>query len=84
KPRTTDAGSSTTAASATAATTLPGAPAVVAYPTRAGEVGGLPLSAAGVLLGVLGIAALVLAGLGLRRLAPGPGEPPHPPQVSGP
>jgi hypothetical protein len=62
---------SSTSATTTAPTAaIPsGAPVVVAYPTRAGEVGGLPVSAVGVLLGVLGLAALVLAGLGLRRLS---------------
>jgi cobalamin biosynthesis Mg chelatase CobN len=62
---------SSTSATTTAPTAaIPsGAPVVVTYPTRAGEVGGLPVSAVGVLLGVLGLAALVLAGLGLRRLS---------------
>jgi hypothetical protein len=41
----------------------------VAYPTRAGEVGALPVSTAGILLIVLGVAAATLVGLGLRRLS---------------
>lgn len=48
---------------------LPGAPEVVAYPTRAGEVGDLPISAPGLLLIVLGVAAATLVGLGLRRIS---------------
>jgi hypothetical protein len=72
----TSSGSSTSAASATTSqpATSPrpaGAPRVVAYPTRAGAVGSFPLSLAGALLAVVGIALLVLAGLGLRRLASG-------------
>lgn len=48
---------------------LPGAPAVVAYPTRADDVDGLPVAAPGLLLIVLGVAAATLVGLGLRRLS---------------
>lgn len=53
----------------TTTATLPGAPEVVAYPTRADDVGGLPVSAAAVLLIVLGVAAATFLGLGLRRLS---------------
>jgi hypothetical protein len=45
-------------------------------------VGGLPLSFAQVLIGVAGLALLVLAGLGLRRLIGVDDEPPPSPQVS--
>lgn len=78
-----DDGKTTTTGSAgatsTTATSLPGAPEVVAYPTRAGEVSGLPLSAAGILLVVLGVAAATLLGLGLRRFSGS--DDPHDPQV---
>jgi hypothetical protein len=47
---------------------LPGAPEVVAYPTRADDAGGA-LSASALLLIVLGVAVATLVGLGLRRLA---------------
>jgi hypothetical protein len=47
---------------------LPGAPEVVAYPTRADDADS-PVSAPGVLLIVLGVAAATLVGLGLRRLS---------------
>jgi hypothetical protein len=67
-----DDATSTTSTSGTAPATLPGAPAVVAYPTRAGEVGGLPISAGGLLLVVLGAGAATLLGLGLRRVAAAP------------
>lgn len=53
----------------TTTATPPGAPEVVAYPTRAGAVGGLPVSASAVLLIVLGVAAATFLGLGLRRLS---------------
>jgi hypothetical protein len=52
----------------TTTTTPPGAPEVVAYPTRADDAGG-PVSAPGVLLIVLGVAAATFVGLGLRRLS---------------
>jgi hypothetical protein len=58
-----------------------GAPAVVAYPTRAGAVGRLPISMAGILLLVLTGGALALTGLGLRHLASRSGRRPDP-QVS--
>jgi hypothetical protein len=74
--QTTTTGSGTTT---TTTATQPGAPAVVAYPTRAGEVSGLPVSAAGILLLVLGIAAATLLGLGLRRFSGS--DDPHDPQV---
>ncbi|HET6507264.1 MAG TPA: hypothetical protein VFG42_10775 [Baekduia sp.] len=74
------AAKSTTATTTTA--TLPGAPEVVAYPTRAGDgSGGLPISAAGIVLLVLGLAAATLIGLGLRRLSGS--EAAQAPQVSG-
>lgn len=53
----------------TTTATPAGAPEVVAYPTRAGDVGDLPVSAPGMLLIVLGVAAATLVGLGLRRLS---------------
>jgi len=56
---------------------------VVAYPTRAGDAGGLPLSLGQVLLGVLGLGVLALAAVGLRRLGGGYDEPPPPAQVTG-
>jgi hypothetical protein len=71
-------GSTTSSASSShAGSARPGAPRVVAYPSRAGEVGGLPLSLGQALLVVLGVALLVLAVLGLRRLGGGD-EPPAP------
>jgi hypothetical protein len=77
----TSSGSSSTASGSRPAT-RPGAPRPVAYPTRAGEVGGLPLSLGQALLVVLGIAALILAVLGLRRLTGGPGDQPPISQAS--
>lgn len=77
-----DAKTTTTGGSATTTTTpatLPGAPEVVAYPTRAGEVSGLPLSAPGILLVVIGVAAATLLGLGLRRFSGS--DDPQDPQV---
>jgi hypothetical protein len=62
---------SATPGSGSAATPL-GAPRPVAYPTRAGEVGDLPLSLGGAMLLVLAAGALVLAALGLRRLTDRP------------
>ncbi len=64
------------------ATTSVGAPRPVAYPTRAGEVGGLPISAGGVLVLVAAVALFVLAALGLRRLSVGSEDAPPRPQVS--
>ena len=74
--------SASTPSKSTAAPAPAGAPPVVAYPTRAGEVSGLPVSAAGVLLLVLAVALFVLAGLGLRRLCAGSDDSPPRPQVS--
>ncbi|HWH92304.1 MAG TPA: hypothetical protein VNT03_00455 [Baekduia sp.] len=78
-------GTSTTAGGSAATTTTAapsaGAPRVVAYPTRAGEVSGLPLSAGGALLGVAGLGLLVLVGLGLGRLRARPDDPRTMPQV---
>jgi hypothetical protein len=68
------------AATTTTPATLPGAPEVVAYPTRAGEVSGLPISAPGILLVVIGVAAATLLGLGLRRFSGS--DDPQDPQVS--
>lgn len=76
--KTTTTGSSTT--TTTTPATLPGAPEVVAYPTRAGEVSGLPISAPGILLVVIGVAAATLLGLGLRRFSGS--DDPQDPQVS--
>lgn len=69
---------------ATASTTTApaGAPHVVAYPTRAGAVSELPISAGGVLALVAAVALLVLLGLGLRRLSAGSEDAPRHPQVS--
>jgi hypothetical protein len=67
----------------TAAAPLPGAPAVVAYPTRAGAVSGPPISVGGAVLLVLGLTALGLVALGLRRLIKPPSGRPSLPQVSG-
>ena len=64
-----DAAGQSTAKPTTTTATRPGAPEVVAYPTRAGDVGGFPVSTLGILLIVLGVAAATLAGLGLRRLS---------------
>ena len=61
-----------------------GAPQAVAYPTRAGEVSGLPISAGGVLALVAAVALFVLAALGLRRLSVGSEDAPRRPQVSSP
>lgn len=44
-------------------------PAAVAYPTRQGGTGGLPLDGPDLGLALLACVALVLGGLGLRRLA---------------
>jgi hypothetical protein len=55
-----------------------GAPERVAYPTRAGEVSGLPVAPGGLLLVVLGVAAAVLVGLGLRRLSYADNDPERP------
>lgn len=67
-------GSSSTSSAGSSATTAAapsGAPKVVAYPTRAGEVGGVPLTLGEGLLAVAVIALLTLLGLGLRRLSGG-------------
>lgn len=74
--------SGSTSSSSTTAAQPAGAPRVVAYPSRAGEVGGLPFSFGQGVLAILGLALLVLAGVGLRRLRGGPDEPPSTPQVS--
>jgi hypothetical protein len=63
-------GTSISTKTSTAAARQPaGAPRVVAYPTRDGDVGALPVSLSEALLGVLGLGLLVLAALGLRRFA---------------
>jgi hypothetical protein len=61
-------GAASTGSKSPVTTTRPGAPVVVAYPTRAGAVSGLPISAGGVVALLAAIALLVLAGLGLRRV----------------
>jgi hypothetical protein len=67
----------------TSTKTVPiGAPQAVAYPTRAGAVSGLPISAGGVLGLVAAIALFVLAALGLRHLSVGSEDAPRRPQVS--
>jgi hypothetical protein len=76
--KTMSSGSTTT----TTPTTSAGTPQAVAYPTRAGEVSGLPISAAGILALVAAIAIFVLAALGLRRLSVGSEDAPRRPQVS--
>ncbi|HEX5923100.1 MAG TPA: hypothetical protein VFY45_04665 [Baekduia sp.] len=68
--------------STTTTTTSAGAPPAVAYPTRTGEVGGLPISAGGLLALVAAAALFVLAALGLRRLSVGSEDAPRHPQVS--
>jgi hypothetical protein len=71
------------ATTATTNKTAPaGAPQTVAYPTRAGAVSGLPISAGGVLALAAAIALFVLAALGLRRLSVGSEDAPRGPQVS--
>jgi len=70
------------ATTTTAKATQAGAPAVVAYPTRSGEVSGLPVSAGGVLVLLVALALLALAALALRRLAVGSEDAPSHPQVS--
>ena len=77
-----DAGPTTTAPKTTTKATPVGAPRAVAYPTRAGEVSGLPISAGGILALVAAIALFVLAALGLRRLSVGSEDAPRRPQVS--
>jgi hypothetical protein len=64
------------------ATTSAGVPQTVAYPTRAGAVGGLPISAGGIFALVAAIAVFLLAALGLRRLPVGSEDAPRRPQVS--
>jgi hypothetical protein len=83
-PSSSGAGSATSpnTAAQPAKTARPGAPAVRAYPSRASDAGGLPLSIADVLLGLAALAALVLTGLGLRRLADALDDDPVSPQVS--
>jgi hypothetical protein len=66
----------------TTTTTPAGAPQAVAYPTRTGEVSGLPISAGGLLALVAAVALFVLAALGLRRLSVGSEDAPRRPQVS--
>lgn len=66
--------SSSTSSSATSSQSSPGSgpaatPATVAYPTREGGTGGLPLDGPDLGLALLAFVALVLGGLGLRRLA---------------
>jgi hypothetical protein len=69
--------------STTSTTTVPaGAPQPVAYPTRAGAVSGLPISAGGVLALMAAVALLALIGLGLRRVSAGSEDAPRHPQVS--
>jgi hypothetical protein len=68
--------------STTTTTTSAGAPRVVAYPTRAGDVSGLPISVGGIFALVAGIALFLLAALGLRRLSLGSEDAPRQPQVS--
>jgi hypothetical protein len=68
--------------SKTSTTAAPaGAPPVVAYPTHAGAVEGLPLSVGEALLAIAALALLVLGGLGLRRLSDQTDPPSSPPQV---
>jgi hypothetical protein len=73
---------SATTTETTAETTPVGAPQPIAYPTRAGAVSGLPISAGGVLALIAFIALFVLAALGLRRLSVGSEDAPAHPQVS--
>lgn len=57
------------AAGAAPATVATGAPPVRAYPSRASEVGGLPLSAGDLLICLLALVALFFGGAALRRLS---------------
>jgi hypothetical protein len=68
--------------STTTTKTSVAAPQAVAYPTRAGEVSGLPISAGGLLALVAAVALFVLAALGLRRVSVGSEDAPRRPQVS--
>jgi hypothetical protein len=73
---------STSPRSSTSTTAAPsGAPPVVAYPTHAGAVEGLPLSVGEALLAIAALALFVLGGLGLRRLSDRTDPPSSPPQV---
>jgi hypothetical protein len=56
------------AATASPAAVATGAPPVRVYPSRASDVGGLPLSGGDVLVAALALVALFLVGSGLRRL----------------
>jgi hypothetical protein len=82
KSQSSSASHSKTMPSGSTTTTSAGTPQTVAYPTRAGEVSGLPISAAGILALVAAIAIFVLAALGLRRLSVGSEDAPRRPQVS--
>jgi hypothetical protein len=63
-------GTASGTAKGAAATPAPAAaPAVVSYPSRSTEGGGSPLSGGAVLAVLLALAAVVLLGLGLRRLS---------------
>jgi len=62
----------------------PGAPIARAYPSRASDAGGLPLSGGDVPLGLLGLAALAGTAVGLRRLSVGADDDAASPQVSAP
>jgi hypothetical protein len=74
---------SETAKGAAATPAAAAAPAVVSYPSRSTEGGGSPLSGGAVLAVLLALAAVVLIGLGLRRLSSGAptSDDPRTPQV---
>jgi len=54
----------------TASSAPAGAPPVRTYPSRDADAGGLPLSAGGLAIVLIGLAALVVLAIGLRRVAP--------------
>jgi hypothetical protein len=77
---TTNSSSSTAQGGAAGAPTA--APKAIAYPTRQGGTGGLPLSGTDVLIVLLALVALAAGGLGLRRMATAASKDPSSPQAS--
>jgi hypothetical protein len=69
---------------ATAGAATAGAPPVRAYPAEPSGAGGLPLPGAALIAALAALVALVLLGLGLRRLTGARFAEPGTPQVSGP
>ena len=82
QPKTMPSSTTTSSKTTTNKTAPADVPQTVAYPTRAGAVSGLPISAAGVLGLVAAMALFTLAALGLRRLSMGSEDAPRRPQVS--